>query len=187
MARTFYLACISLCAAAAGCGLVAHATRNLSHETHRAANEVCMRARNRKAADAAWDQVRQSSPGVPFSRDYARGFKDGFLDYLEAGGTGEPPPVPDKRYWGVHYQTVEGHQAMEDWFAGYRHGAAAAQQSGLREVIMLPVSLPAGPAPLQGSGPVHPSLGPSPTPPSEAVLPLPRKLEVPPGGEGRSP
>ena len=63
----------------------------------------------------------------PFSQDYQEGFIDGYVDYLEGGGTGEPPLLPPRRYWNAAYQTYAGHQAAEQWFAGYRHGAQCAR------------------------------------------------------------
>src|SRR5262245_2864118 len=59
----------------------------------------------------------------PFSVDYQDGFVDGFVDYLEAGGTGEPPMLPPRRYWRASFQSPAGHQAAEQWFEGFRHGA----------------------------------------------------------------
>src|SRR5207253_2309767 len=63
-------------------------------------------------------------------------------DYLYAGGSGEPPPLPPRYYWKTRYETAEGHQAIADWFAGYRLGAAMAQESGYREWVTIPSSLP---------------------------------------------
>ena len=31
----------------------------------------------------------------PYSPDYCQGYIDGFVDYLEGGGNGEPPALPD--------------------------------------------------------------------------------------------
>jgi hypothetical protein len=72
------------------------------------------------------------------SKDYAEGFKDGFIDYLQFGGSGQPPYAPPKRYWGPNYRTPEGYRAIEDWFAGFRHGVTAAKESGYRPWVTLP-------------------------------------------------
>jgi hypothetical protein len=99
--------------------------------------------RNRQLARLAWERV-ESAPDAhgPYSRDYERGFVKGFEDYVYAGGTGEPPPVPPFPYWGIYHQTPSGHRAIEDWYAGFRHGARAARESGYREQVEVPLSRP---------------------------------------------
>jgi hypothetical protein len=62
------------------------------------------------------------------------------MDYLE-GGSGKPPVVPPRRYWGVQYQTPEGHLAIADWFSGYRLGSTTVQQSGYKHWVNIPTSL----------------------------------------------
>lgn len=76
----------------------------------------------------------------PFTFDEECGFVDGFVDQLIYGGDGNAPPLPPRRYWKIKYQNPEGFRAMEDWFIGYRHGAAAAQASGYREYVTIPAS-----------------------------------------------
>ncbi|MCS6976314.1 MAG: hypothetical protein NZM31_04795 [Gemmatales bacterium] len=127
---------------ASGCLILAGA-RNLLVEPVAAFTLDCLEAkRNEALAVAAWKQVLQENPGAEFSVHYAEGFRQGFVDYLNAGGTGAPPPVPPRKYWGVRYETPEGHAAMQDWFAGFRHGADTAAQSGYREFIVLPTPIP---------------------------------------------
>src|SRR5204862_7194415 len=72
-----------------------------------------------------WRRIECEQPDM-FSADYERGYKDGFTDYLDFGGCGAPPPVPPRRYWKNAYQTPQRHQAIQDWFAGFRHGASDA-------------------------------------------------------------
>ena len=73
--------------------------------------------------------------------------------------------------------TVENRQAsMEEWFAGFRHGAASARQSGIRTLILMPTttSVPVVASPE--------STNPTPTQPEGAnsfVLPTPRVIEPP--------
>jgi hypothetical protein len=76
----------------------------------------------------------------PFSVDEQCGFEDGFVDFLEAGGTGNAPPLPPRRYWKAKYQTPDGRRAVEDWFRGYEHGAIAAQASGYRGLVTVPLA-----------------------------------------------
>ncbi len=76
----------------------------------------------------------------PYTIDHERGFVDGFVDYLVAGGTGDPPPLPPRRYWRGKYQTPFGQQCVHDWFEGYKHGAVVARASNYRSFMMVPVS-----------------------------------------------
>jgi hypothetical protein len=103
-------------------------------------NEHATRLRNRAAANEAWRQVAADSP-VGYSSHYAKGFVCGFADYLHRGGTGEPPLVPPRSYWGLNYQNVAGKQAIEDWYQGFRHGSDECRMQGLRDLAVVPSSL----------------------------------------------
>ena len=73
----------------------------------------------------------------PFSADEQEGFLDGFVDYLDAGGTGNPPPLPPRRYWKAKHENPNGNCAVQDWYRGYARGVAAAQVSGYREMVLI--------------------------------------------------
>lgn len=143
-----------------------YASRNLYEAPVDARDDCLERMRYRHLGEAAWEQVCAENPGQ-YSVHYGRGFVDGFADFVYAGGTGEPPAVPPWRYRKAVYETPEGVQAVEDWFAGFRHGAAAAQASGLRSLVIVPVSVPA------------PQAWAAPPPPAEPLegLPPPRRVE----------
>ena len=148
-----------------GCALIEDANRNLlvalttPIETHK---EI---ARNKRWAETAWQKICMNSGPRQFSRDYAHGFRDGYADYLFRGGDGEPPLLAPLHYRHLRYQTPQGYLAVEDWFAGYRHGAAVAHDTGARRWITGPTGLlfePSAPlvhAPLLAAtrGPVEPS------------------------------
>jgi hypothetical protein len=153
-------------------------------------------------ASEAWKEIAAGQSESPYSKDYECGFKEGFADYLDAGGTGEPPPFPPRRYWRSSYRTPEGHKAITDWFAGFRHGAGCAKESGLRHYAVIPSSFGshaaaqvpgqepieapgemiatpppvAGPSP-DGSQPPNGSKPPKPAPPQP--LPKPNRDEAP--------
>jgi hypothetical protein len=113
------------------------------------------------------------------SAEFELGFKDGFTDYLYAGGTGEPPPVPPRCLWNLDYRTPRGRQAADDWFAGFRCGAAVVRENGYREKMLLPSSLstskpavpPAVPMQLQPGEPFE--VIPTPISPSASTLSTP--------------
>jgi hypothetical protein len=163
-----------------GCQLAALTAENLAATlcscTDKAVDctgELCL-------ADRAWKEVRKSNPETAYSIYYARGFRDGYMDYLNEGGDGEPPPVPPPCYWSSLYHSPAGHQAVEDWFAGFRHGAALAKASGYRANIVVAVSdlgpgANAGPAAPPDAFAAEP--GPAGVEPAPAeVLPPPRPL-----------
>jgi len=185
------LSILGVCLLGQGCGPIALATRSLVIEpihycltTH----NILEMHRNYKLAEESWETITNAAPGHVYSSDYADGFKEGFADYLYAGGTGEPPPLPPRHYWRSKYETPQGHQAIEDWFDGYRHGVAMAQQSGYRQWVTIPSSVP----PRSASGQIPSSVASESigVQPSEPVLPPPRKIVPPqtpnkdhPGGE----
>jgi len=92
-------------------------------------------------ADRAWREQCSSDPEGCESRAYVAGFKEGFVDYVYGGGSGEPPPVPPRPFWNVEERNPRGHSAATDWFAGYRHGAQVAREEGYRKRALVPSSL----------------------------------------------
>ena len=47
------------------------------------------------------------------------------------GGTGCTPAFPPRDLWGWKYQSCEGQARVAAWFAGYPHGARAAEEDGI--------------------------------------------------------
>jgi hypothetical protein len=147
--------------------------------------------RDKCLAEEAWDEIC-ARDGDVYSRHYYRGFMDGFTDYLDAGGSGDPPPLPPRSYWRLYYQTPEGHEAIQDWFSGFRHGADVARASGVRDLVTVPVSsVPPKEVLLDTSqaatearqenppGADRPLSLPPPTPKGEEKLPQPNPAEGP--------
>lgn len=130
------------CLPSMGCALLEDTGRNVIVGVRSTTDEIRESHRNRRWANEAWSRVPQNEA---YSEHHEEGFKDGFTEYLYRGGNGEPPLMAPARYRGIRYQTVEGHQAVQDWFAGYRHGSAAAHSSGLRQLIVNTTSLHAAP------------------------------------------
>src|ERR1700722_12792702 len=102
-----------------GWGMFANTFRNLGEVPFYCGDQVVIARRNRKLARQSWSEVEKSLSS-PVSDDYARGYLDGFADYLDAGGTGEPPPYPPACYRLSCWQTPEGQKAVQDWYAGFR-------------------------------------------------------------------
>ena len=94
--------------------------------------------RNRKLAEAAWLGFLQKNPHNNYSTHFRLGFQEGFMDYLYAGGTGSPPPVPPRSCWKTDFESPDGRRSIESWYAGFSQGAQAAKSSGYRELVTIP-------------------------------------------------
>ncbi len=172
MGRTLRRWILGLCVLAAGCSPTYNVTLTTFLEPlafNDTADKIVEVSRDCKLAKQAWEEVVRCNPGAPYSCDYAKGFKEGYADYLYAGGPATPPPVPPRCYWKPKYETPEGYQAIEDWYAGFRHGAAVAQASGYREYVPVPTWVP----PPSARRPPPPPPAP-PAPPAPEQLPAPR-------------
>lgn len=180
-----FLPLVGLSALSTGCFLC-YAARNLVEAPINVADEWCMGHRNKRLAWNAWEEVRKANPTQRYSAYYIRGFKDGFVDYLDAGGNGEPPVAPPWCYRSSKYQTPRGYLDIQEWFAGFRHGAAVARTSGYREIFVLPLALNSQPldfgSTLYTVAPLArpPDLpAPRPVPPAAEPLPLNRFQPAP--------
>lgn len=136
---------VLFCAVAPGCSIAKETTHNLfvrpvSYCFYKDNHATDVRAR--ELARQAWQEMDNGGGPGGFSNDYAKGFEDGFAEFLDFGGSGTPPPVPPRSYWKIEYQTPQGHQAIEDWYAGYAQGSGAAQESGLRRLFVVPAGEP---------------------------------------------
>jgi hypothetical protein len=147
--------CLGVCGCLSGRPSAPSTFLHLAHRNFRESGVMCLecgvfKCMAEQAALAAWKEACQLAPEAAISRDYKDGFIEGYVDYLDAGGTGEPPAMPPFRYQLHHYQSVPGRLAVQDWFAGFRHGASLAKASGLREIILVPVSnVPCDPPPVR--------------------------------------
>jgi hypothetical protein len=175
----FFLCSLGICQ---GCNLAKVATRVAYNRTVERIDDCRERARNVKWAKAAWEDFAGSHSEASLSEDFGAGFREGYADFVYRGGTGEPPPLPPPIYRRLRYQTPEGYRAIEDWFEGYRAGAASAQHDGHRRWVT-------GPSAMRESGQHE---GPSPPAPPAKQLPpateaeqLPRPMER--GGEAPQP
>lgn len=165
-----------VCPFVSGCGgLFSTGTRNLFNEAKIIRDNNFEQVHYAHLAHKAWERFRASCPGRTYSADYSEGFKSGFVDYLYAGGWGEPPALPPRRYRHFHAESPKGVEALQDWYEGFRHGAAVAKESGLRQFVV--VSIPS-PAAAQSPLPYLPFTG-TPTgdtsPSTPQTLPTPRR------------
>jgi hypothetical protein len=138
------LCAVGLLSLGSGCSIIEYSTRNLL------VDPICYCERTSRfvshaealvMADEIFDELELDCSEQGFSEDYRKGFKAGFADYVLFGGTGDPPVVPPRHYWQNHYQTPEGYQAIQDWYAGFRHGSLVAMEGGYRQYVPVPTSL----------------------------------------------
>ena len=60
---------------------------------------------------------------------FEEGFLAGYCDIYE-GGDGQTPTLPPKKYWGFQYQSEEGYEMQQAWYAGFEQGAVSAKGDG---------------------------------------------------------
>jgi hypothetical protein len=172
------LLAVSFCTLGTGCGIVCYGSKNLIEAPLDQVSELGECCRNKHMADAAWSEFAKGDAEHVYSVHFARGFKDGYADFLYAGGTGQPPVAPPWRYRKVGYETPQGVQAIEDWFAGFRQGAYAAYANGYRQFVVVPMAVAGTPVPVQyasqesGASSQGPALPPPKVLPEEKPMPV---------------
>jgi hypothetical protein len=129
------LLALGLCASSSGCSFFGQAVRDLSCDALLPMQETpaeyhYKRPADTVLADTASTLASNDKPGGP---DYARGFQDGFAACRCAGGIESLPRIAPWPYWAFKFQSPEGQQAIDQWFAGYRDGAASACESRQRQ------------------------------------------------------
>ena len=175
MKRWLHALLIAAPVSAYGCSFAANMRENMIISPLYAATESVDHHRHMQMGREAFAEMAGAYPEYEYSCDYRRGFVDGFADYLDFGGTGEPPVVPPPIYRIARYETPTGLAMMEDWTCGFRHGAATAKMSGLRDLAVVPIYR--GPA---YAYPPPESFPPPRTPSSSKTNEAPQKLPKPP-------
>jgi hypothetical protein len=177
MRRQGVLLALALVTGAAGCSsFLAVAARNIAELPVQSCDEARLEARDRRRAEAAWERVVKDYPDQCWAKDYAKGFKAGYADYLTNGGNGEPPATPPFGYRLRPYQTPQGLRQIDEWYAGFRHGAAVGRASGYRETIVIPLSSPPINAVERLPNTEPPIATPTLRPPEEPPLAVPEAL-----------
>ncbi|HEY2908896.1 MAG TPA: hypothetical protein VGI99_01550 [Gemmataceae bacterium] len=127
-----------------------------------------------RRAREAWQEVCRQYSRRPFTPEFHDGFLDGYSDYLDRGGDGQPPAVPPPRYTqNKHYYSPEGHVRLRDYLLGFKYGTDVAIASGQRQYLTVPVLIPDAPeATLVEAAPEASPITPAPTLP----LPMPRAV-----------
>ena len=184
--------------AVGGCSVGVHAARDAAAETRAAHAGRGVDRAIRQAAREAWAAVEAEHSRRALTAEFRDGFLDGYADYLDRGGDGQPPAAPPARYaTNPKYLSPEGHTLIRQYFLGFRYGAEVAIASGRRHYFTVPVLIPdaggpaavvepLGPPPIPDTGaPV--AAAPPPKPKTGEPLPAPRKVPSGPNPETQLP
>jgi hypothetical protein len=136
----------------AGCSFLYYGAENVVNDPYNAAQECAFRNRMRRFAREAWREICKTD-GKCYSAAHVEGFEDGFVDFIDADGTGDPPGAAPAHLRRRLLKSDTGQIEIENWFAGFRHGVQVARASGLREKYVMPIPLP--PKPPQDPMPPH--------------------------------
>jgi hypothetical protein len=169
-----------------GCSFFVYGIKNTINAPYEAIQECAFRHRLRNVARSALENIC-AEEGHAYSKPFARGFEDGFVDYIDANGNGEPPAMPPAWLRRGLLRSEGGQSDIQDWFAGFRRGAHFAHENGLREKAIMPIGRPAKSptepipaqvtlAPQEG----EPAPPPKQMPPATRFAPLPNnRIAVP--------
>ena len=133
---------LGLTALSPGCSFYRNTFENIHFEPLYACTEKVSHHRHEVMGREAFKQMALAFPDQGFSCAYREGFVDGFADYLDWGGNGEPSVFAPPGFRLNNSLTPAGYANEQDWFAGFRHGAATAKASGLRNLVTLPTHWP---------------------------------------------
>lgn len=86
--------------------------------------------RNKVLAARAWHENKDCFKNRRHRGDFENGFMQGYIDVAN-GGNGCVPAVAPASYLSWRYQSADGQNAINAWFAGYPLGAQAAEQDGV--------------------------------------------------------
>ncbi len=93
-------------------------------------NEMMMGYRNEAWANKAWHNRKHQFCREKHLHEFCEGFRTGYAAVSD-GGEGCNPAFPPREYWGWKYQSAEGQEKVAAWYAGFPHGARAAEEDGI--------------------------------------------------------
>ncbi|MCA9191408.1 MAG: hypothetical protein KDB03_06595 [Planctomycetales bacterium] len=102
-------------------------------------NDTVIVLRNRNYSAKAWHRRKHHFCRQQNIRDFEAGFRAGYQSVAE-GGTGCTPEFPPQDYWSWEFQSADGQSRTAAWFAGFPHGAQAAEEDGVGNWSQLQMS-----------------------------------------------
>ncbi|GIW91314.1 MAG: hypothetical protein KatS3mg109_1746 [Pirellulaceae bacterium] len=121
------MACLAAMPCGSGCTAVQGVREYIAYNDM--TNDFVLNWRNSAWASQAWHMRKWQFVDQPYFREFGEGFRAGYIDVAN-GGNGCTPALPPRKYWNWRYQTAEGQAKVAAWFAGYPHGARAAEEDG---------------------------------------------------------
>jgi hypothetical protein len=85
---------------------------------------------------SAWHSAKGEVPENKNTRDFAKGYKAGFLD-VARGGDGTAPPVAPKEYWSAKYSCGDN-CSVNLWYEGFYYGALHALRDNYQGCYAVP-------------------------------------------------
>jgi len=122
---------------AVGCTAIGNIQENLRYND--SWSEWVVSQRNAAWAARAWHLRKHHFCNEKYLDDFCAGFRAGYLD-VASGGNGCTPALPPQEYWGWKYQSAEGQARVAAWFAGFPHGARAAEEDGVGHFSQIQMS-----------------------------------------------
>lgn len=102
-------------------------------------NDTVVVLRNRSFSAKAWHRRKARFCKEKYASDFSSGFRAGY-EACASGADGCTPAFPPSEYWSWEYQSAEGQGRTSAWFAGYPHGARAAEEDGVANWNQVPMS-----------------------------------------------
>ena len=126
----------STLALSAGCSAFSGISNSLDY------NECCddfvLGYRNNAWSARAWHERKHCFRNEAYLNHFRDGFRQAYQD-VASGGNGCTPSFPPREYWSWKFQSPEGKLRVAAWFAGYPHGAQAAEEDGLGYYSEIPM------------------------------------------------
>lgn len=133
------LGLIILGASSVGVGCTSLSNLQESLRYNESWNDWVISQRNAAWSARAWHLRKHHFCREKYLDDFCAGFRAGYMD-VASGSNGCTPAFPPQDYWGWKYQSAEGQGRVAAWFAGYPHGARAAEEDGVGHFSQIQMS-----------------------------------------------
>src|SRR3974377_2063226 len=96
-----------------GCNWLPYAVNNVFSTPVEKIGECVFRCRLKKIARTTLQKIQQKEP-MKCSPACAKGFEDGFVDFVDRNGSGDPPAIPPQGYRRDVLRSPDGQMEIED-------------------------------------------------------------------------
>jgi hypothetical protein len=161
-----------------GCTLASRAVYNMHYDKTLRADLEQRHASHRKLGQEAWLETWAAGMDAAPDAAFGEGFVDGFADFLDRGGSGDPPSAPPNAYRFGEALSPAGHMAAARYFDGFAEGARAARASGFRADVLVPLPWPSTTQNYLPIGSDCPGTRPETLPAPRQLGPMPREIRA---------